>query len=162
MKCFSHYGSNNSNSAVFGNAILGKTKGHNLRTTPFLKTISMEVSGMCLPYVKRYFQEHQLSLFFFMAQITQILSFSIMPILQRSKITLWEQHLFKNKIINRSFGFVSILCKKVFSEASVKCFSLHGSNNSDSVAFQNADFGEIKDHSFRTTPFRKTFLLWKF
>ena len=37
MKCFSHYGSNNSNSAVFGNAILGETKDHNLRTTSFLK-----------------------------------------------------------------------------------------------------------------------------
>ena len=36
----------------------------------------MEVLGMYSPYVKRYFQENQLSVFFFMAQITEIMLFS--------------------------------------------------------------------------------------
>ena len=40
---------------------------------------------MCLAWVKRYFEENQLTAFFFMAQITQILLFSGMPILQRSQ-----------------------------------------------------------------------------
>ena len=99
MKCFSHYGSNNSNSAVFGNAILGETKDHNLRTTPFPKRISMEVSSLCLPYVKRYFQEHQLSESFFMAQITQTLLFSVIRTSKRSRIAVWELHLFKKKLL---------------------------------------------------------------
>ena len=51
-----------------------------------------------------------------------------------------------------SFGFVSTLRKKVFSGEPVKCFLLYGSNNTYSVAFGNATFGEIKDHSLKTTP----------
>ena len=50
---------------------------------------------------------------------------------------------------------MSTLRKKVFSESPVKCFSLYVSNNSDSVVFDNATFGEIKDHNWRTTPFQK-------
>ena len=33
----------------------------------------------------------------------------------------------------------------------MKCFSLYGLNNSDSIVFVNVAFGEIKDHSLRTT-----------
>ena len=91
---------------------------------------------------------------FFMAQITEILLFLWMQLLQRSKITIWEQHLFLEKVYG-SFGFVFTLHKKVFSGAPVKYFSLYGPNNSDSVVFRNAPFGEIKDHSLRTTPFQK-------
>ena len=50
---------------------------------------------------------------------------------------------------------MSILRKKVFSGARVQCFSHCGSNNSDSVVFGNADFGEIKYHSLKTTSFLK-------
>ena len=57
-----------------------------------------------------------------------------MLLLKRSKITVWERHVFKiKKICYGSFRYVSTLCKKVFSRASLKCFSLYGSNNSDSV-----------------------------
>ena len=105
VKCLFLYGSNNSDCVIFGNAAFGETKDHSLRTTPFqtkichgscefVSTLHKEVfSGapvkclflyglnkkflsLCLPYVKRYFQEHQLSAFFFMAQITQIVLFS--------------------------------------------------------------------------------------
>ena len=49
------------------------------------KKNAIEVLSMCLAWVKRYFEENQLTAFFFMAQITQILLFSGMPILQRSQ-----------------------------------------------------------------------------
>ena len=49
---------------------------------------SMEVLGMCLANVKRFFQEHQWSTFFFRAQISQILLFSRVLISNRSKITV--------------------------------------------------------------------------
>ena len=51
--------------------------------------------------------------------------------------------------------YVSNLCKKVFSGALVKFVFLYGSNNSDSFVFRNVGFGEIKDHSLRTTLFQK-------
>ena len=71
--CVFVYGSNNSHSVIFGNATFGEIKDHSLKTTPFQKKFAMEVLSLCLPYVKRYFQEHQLSAFLSMAQITQIL-----------------------------------------------------------------------------------------
>ena len=48
------------------------------------KKITMYLLGICLPYVKRYFQEHQWSAFFFRAQITQIMLFSRIPVSERS------------------------------------------------------------------------------
>ena len=67
--------------------------------------------------------------------------------------------LFQEKNFNVSFGIVSTLCKKVFSRAPVKCFSLYGLNNSDSLVFGNATFGEIKNHSLRTRRFQKIFAM---
>ena len=122
----------------------------------------MELLDMYLSYIKLYFQEVQWSVFFFMAQITQVLLCSGMTVWHKSKITVWEGHLFKQKFIYGSFGFVSTLRKKVFSGAPVKRIFLYGLNNSDSVVFGNAAFGEIKDHSVRTTSFQKRFLLEKF
>ena len=84
----------------------------------------MKVLGICLPYVKRYFQEHQLSVFFSMDQITQILLFSEMPLLERFKITVREQHIFKKKNCYESFRFASTLREKIFSRATVNCFSM--------------------------------------
>ena len=70
MKCFSLYGSNNSDSVVLGYADIAEIKDHSFRTTPFQKNFAIKVLGMCLPYVKRYVEEHQLRAFVFMAQIT--------------------------------------------------------------------------------------------
>ena len=118
----------------------------------------MEILDMYLPYVRRYFQQHQWIIFLLMAQITanqtrpnKILLFSEMPLSERTKITVWERHLFKEILINKSFGFVSTLRKKVFSGALVKFFPFYGPSNSDSVVFGNATFAEIKDHSLKTT-----------
>ena len=118
----------------------------------------MEILDMYLPCVRRYFQQHQWIIFLLMAQITanqrrpnKILLFSEMPLSERTKITVWERHLFKKILINKSFGFVSTLRKKVFSGALVKFFPFYHPNNSDSVVFGNAAFAEIKDHSLKTT-----------
>ena len=155
VEWFSHYGSNNSDSVVFENGGFAEIKVHSLSITPFQKKLSMEVLDLCLPYVKRYFQEHQWSAFLFMAQITQMLLSFRMLLLDRSKITVEEQYLSKKKICYWSFSYVSTLRKKAFLGEPVKCFSLYGSNNLDSVVFENAATGEVKDHSFRTTPFLK-------
>ena len=78
-----------------------------------------------------------------------------MPVFEKSKITVSPQHLFKNIFCYGRFRYVPSLSEKVFSRAPVECFSLYGSNNSDSVVFGNGAFGEIKDHSLRTTPSQK-------
>ena len=108
----------------------------------------MEVLSLCLPYVERYFQRQKLRVVFFMARITQILSFLGMQLLERWKITVWE-YLFKKIICYESFEFVSPLTQKVLSGAPVKCVFLCGSNNSDSAIVGNAAFWEIKDDSLR-------------
>ena len=61
---------------------------------------------------------------------------------------------FQKKIYYGSSDFKSTLPKKIFLGALVNCVFLYGSNNSDSVIFGNAAFGDIKDHSLRTTPFQ--------
>ena len=68
-----------------------------------------------------------------MAQITQNLLFSGMPVLKRLKISVWEGHLFKKIFCYESFRYVSTLPKKVFLGASVKCVFLYGLNNTDYV-----------------------------
>ena len=66
---------------------------------------------------------------------------------------------FQKKLCYGSFMYVFTVRKKGFSGAPVKCVFLYESNNSDSVVFENDGFGETKDHSLRTTPFQKKFLL---
>ena len=85
---------------------------------------AMEVLSICLPYAKRYFQWHQWNNFSFRAQITQVLMFSGMPLLERSNFTVWERHLFKKFFCDVGFRYVSILRKKVFSAAPIKHFLL--------------------------------------
>ena len=92
--------SNNSDSVVFWNTALGDIKDHSLIMTRFeKKKIAVKVLGLCLLYIKRYFLEHQFSGFFFMAQVTQILLFSGMPLLERSKITVWEWQILKKNLL---------------------------------------------------------------
>ena len=114
VKCVFLYGWNNSDSVIFGSAAFGEIKDHSLSTKSFQKKFAMGVLGLYLPYVKRYFQEHQLSAFFFMAQITQILLFSGMPLLERSKITVWERHLFKRKFTMEVLTLNLLYLKKYF------------------------------------------------
>ena len=55
---------------------------------------AMEGLGICLPYIKKCFQEHQWSAFLFMGQITQILLFLGMLLFERLKITVCERNFF--------------------------------------------------------------------
>ena len=96
-----------------------------------------------------------------MAEITQILLFLGMLLLERSKITGWEQHLLK-KIGYGSFRYVFTLCKKVFSGEPVKCLFLYGSNNWDYVVFMNASFADIKDQFENYTSFLRKFIYGSF
>ena len=63
---------------------------------------------------------------------------------------------------NRGFMYMSTLREKIFSGALVNFFFLYGSNNSDSVVFRNAGFGEMKDHTLSTIDFCKSFLTMNF
>ena len=67
--------------------------------------------------------------FFFIAQITQILLFSGIAPLERSKIIVWEWHILKKEIFYEIFRQMPTLRKKVFSRAPVKCFSIYGSDS---------------------------------
>ena len=59
VKCFFLYGLNNSDSVVFGNASCAEIKYHSSIATPFQKKFfTIKVLDMCLPYAKKYFQEH--------------------------------------------------------------------------------------------------------
>ena len=90
----------------------------------FKKHFGKEDLGICLPYIKRYFQEHQWSAFFFWAQRTQILLFSRMLVSERSNIKVWERHIFQNFSCYGNFRYLSIFHKKVSSGAPVRCFFL--------------------------------------
>ena len=127
----------------------------------FQKELGIEVLGICLSYVKRYFQEHQSSAFLYTAQITQILLLSRIQLLERSKIIVLKRNLFTQKSCCLSFRYAPILWKKVFWRAQVKCFSLYGLNWSDSVLYGNMAFGDIRDYSLITTLFQYK-NLWKF
>ena len=117
MKCFFIHGPNSSDS-VFEKAAIGEIEDHSLRTTPFQNKIVTEGLSLCLPYVKRYLEKHQSSEFFFMAQITQILLFSGISILERwKKITVWERHLSNKKICHGSFEFAS---KHIYVDSTLK------------------------------------------
>ena len=64
---------------------------------------------------KKVFLKHKWSAFLFMAHITQILLFSGMLLLERSKIIVWQRHLFKKNCYG-SFRYVSTYVKRCFQE----------------------------------------------
>ena len=78
-----------------------------------------------------------------MAQITQILLFLGKPVLKRSKITVWEWQLFKTAFAVKVLGICLPYVKRYFQEHQLSVFFFYGSNNTGSVIFRNATFGEI-------------------
>ena len=82
----------------------------------FKERFTMEVLSLGLPFVKWYFEEHHLCAFLFMAEITEILLFSGMPLLERSKTTVWERHLFKKKKNTMEDSSLCLLYVKTYFE----------------------------------------------
>ena len=114
----------------------------------------MEVLGLYLPYVKKNFQEHQGIIFFlFCSNNLDSVVFGNAAFGEIKDHSL-KMRPFQKKLCYGNLR-MSNLCKKLFSGAPVKCFSLYGSNNSDSVVLGIVHFAEIKDHSLGTTPFEK-------
>ena len=75
---------------------------------------------------------------------------------QRSKITVWEWQLFiKKRFAIEVLGKRIPYFKRYFQEHQWSAFSFMAKNHSDSVVFENANFGEIKDQSLRTAPIQK-------
>ena len=161
VKWFSLYASNNSDSAVFGSAAFGGIKDYSLRTTLFQKQMCYGRFSFASTLRKKVISWAPVKCVFLHGSNNSDSVFLVMSILQWSKITVWERPLFKKQIINGSFEFGSTLHEKVFSGAPVKCFTLYGSNNSDSVVFGDAAFRGIKKHSLRTTSFRHVSKLHK-
>ena len=149
------YGSNNRDSVVFGNAAFEEIKDHSLKTTTFQKKFiygsfwfvsdlrKKVFSGALMKYFCLYGSNNSYSVVFGNVDFAEIIDHSL------------RMTPFHKKIINVSFAFVSTLCKNVVSGVPGKCFSLYGSNNSDSVVSGYANIAEIKDHSFRKSPFQK-------
>ena len=145
VKWFSLYASNNSDSAVFGSAAFGGIKDYSLRTTLFQKQMCYGRFSFASTLRKKVISWEPVKCVFLHGSNNSDSVFLVMSTLQWSKITVWERPLFKKQIINGSFEFGSTLREKVFSGAPVKCFTLYGSNNSDSVVFGDAAFREIKN-----------------
>ena len=93
-------------------------------------------------------------MFFLVAQVTQILLFLRMPVLERSKITVGKRHLYKKKkIAMKVLGMCVPFIRRYFQEHQFLVLLKH--RNIDSVIFRYAGFEEINNHSLRTTPFQK-------
>ena len=84
-----------------------------------------------------------------------------MQVFERSKIIVWKRHIFQKENCYWSFRYVSTICRKVVSEAPVKCSFVFSWNNPDSFVFRNTAFGEIKDHILKKTAFSNK-LYWSF
>ena len=150
---------NGSDSAVFRNNDFGEIKDDNLKKTFFQKKIGYwsfrYVSTLC----KKVFSRAQVKCFCLYGSVSQILFFFQECGFWRGQRSHFENDSFSKKNFNASFEIVFTLCEKVFSRAPEKRFSLYGLNNSDSLVFGNATFGEIKNHSLRTRRFQKIFAM---
>ena len=157
VKCFFLYGSNNWDSVVFGNASCAEIKYHSSIATPFQKNFfTIKVLDMCLPYAKKYFQEHHWSDFFFMAQITEILFCFRMPVLKRSQL---ENDSFskKKKLLWKFYVCVYLTQKGIFRSTSEVCFSLWF-KELRFCCFQECWFCRDQRSQFEKDTFSKNFL----
>ena len=123
---------------------------------------AMKVLGICLPYVKRCFIEHQWSAFFFRAQITQILLFLRMSVSERLKMTAWEQHLFQNLFCHGSFMYVPTLRKKVFFISTKEVVFSLGLKCLRFCSFLECLFWRDQRSQYEGNTFSKNLLSWKF
>ena len=129
VKWFSLYGSNNSDFFEISRMpLLQRFKITVWERHLFYKKIAIEVLNLCLFLQKKVFSRALLKWF-------SLYDWNYSDSLGIS--------LFQEKGFYRSFEIVATLCKISFWRMPVKCFSLYGSYNSDSVVFWNATFEEI-------------------
>ena len=126
----------------------------------FKKKISIEILRLCLSYVKRLFKSTREVLFSLFLKFLRFCCVWECRFWRHQKPQL-ENDTFSRKSFYGGFEIVCTLSKKVFWIAPMKCFYLYGSNNSEPLAFEDSNFGVIKDDSLRTTTFQKKFL-WEF
>ena len=131
MKCFSLYGLNWSDSVLYGNMAFGDIRDYSLITTLFqYKNFcgSFEiVSILCKNGIFKSTSEVLLSLFLKLLRFSCFWECGFW----RDERSQFENNTFWRKNVYGSFEIVSILCKKVFWVAPMKCFYLYGSNNWD-------------------------------
>ena len=155
MKCSSVFGSNNSDSFVLKNAIFGEIRDHSLRTTLFQEKNFYESSEIVSTLCKKAFARTPVKCFSLLGS-----NYSDSLVFGNAASGEMKDHSFRTtpfqrKICIGSFELVSTLYKKSSFKSTMQCFSLYGSNNTDSAVFRNAAFGEIKDHSLRKKPIQK-------
>ena len=92
----------------FGECHMWRDQRSQFESNVFSKNLfGIEVLGICLPYVKTYFQEHQWSTFFFRTQITQILFFRESRF-WRDKSSQLEHNRFFKSFFTVKFFFLDI------------------------------------------------------
>ena len=114
-----------SGSLGFRNSDLGEIKGRSLTTTPFqffFFFFAMEVLGIRLPYLKRYFRWW--SVFFFRAQITLVLLFWRMLVAKDQRSQLNKNTFSKSFLAMNIFGTCLHYEKDILSNISEMFFSL--------------------------------------
>ena len=86
-----------------------------------------------------------------MPHITQILLFLLMPLLERSEITVCERHFLKKKFAMEVLSLCLPYVKRYFQKHQLSAFFFMA----QLFFWETVTFGEIKDHSLRTTSFQK-------
>ena len=152
------YGSNNSDSFVFRNVGFGEIKDHSLRTTLFQKKKNCYGSFVYVSTLRKkvFLGAPVKCVFLYGSKNSDSVVFKNVGFAEIKDHSLRRTPSQKT-VCNRGFMYMPTLREKVFSGALVNCFFLYGSNNSDSVIFRNAGFGEMKDHTFSTIDFCKSF-----
>lgn len=124
---------------------------HSLTTTHFQKKCSgMEVLGMRVP------SSTSLKFFFFRVQITQILLFLRVPVWKRSKVTVWERHIFKNVSTMEVLGMRLSHVKRYFQMHQWLFFGLK-LKSLRLCCFRKCWFGRDKRSHFENDTFSKMF-----
>ena len=121
-------------------------------------SFAMEVWGMCLLYVKKFFQPHQWRLFFFRPQKTRILLFLVKLVWGRKgQIKTFPKIFFAWEVLSMHLTYV----RKIF-QMQQWSFSLFSPENTIFSFSLYEGMRGIKSHSLRTKLFLSYCLYWKY
>ena len=96
-----------------GLEILRSSQGSQFENKAFPKiAIALKVLSMHIPDKKNIFNSFSKIFSIFNPQNTWILPFSIMPVWEKLKITVWEWKAFKSKFCNKNFRQVPVNSRK--------------------------------------------------